>query len=264
MTNVTDLNLILIEDKYRSKKFSLIELIHDFFEYIIFCRFSWFGYKSNPRVNLRFVSCVITSLWGVAAAITVSSILSNYLYPSENNQSIGQNIMASIEPLEGRPQNNTINKLNTSPIVINHLTTLILSFLGFSSLLFWREKTSHYDKWKYLATLYNSYVTTPVTSDPSLQNNREILISSLALDLIDLDMWAHYSFRTFFKNILIKSMNKFNENPSNKPIYFDGTGTEINLSKTQARKVLQYYQHSCLPKTDFPEDKDLKRLFLAS
>lgn len=86
------------------------------------------------------------------------------------------------------------------------LSAAAFVFTGFWIGLFWQEKSRIYSKWEYLAILYNDVIGRPVTSR-DMYSERDILRIALAMDILKLEMWAHSSFDSVFKEILADAIH---------------------------------------------------------
>ena len=138
--------------------------LHTFIETWILFRISCCGYKNNVNGNLRIIAAIWTSLIvSFLFMITLETI--NWYYDD------GTEMVTSFE---GR-------------------VAISVFFFGAVATLFSRERSSMYEKWKYLANIYNAIISEPCEA------KRHVLGYCFVLDAIDLDMWSHRSFcETFF------------------------------------------------------------------
>lgn len=263
MKDVSEFRLIL--KKAPSDEHWLVRGINWSIERLFFFRWSFSGYGVHPRANLRSVSTFWTTLviFSIIIAITGPSNVIPALahYHVTNQSSIQQGA-----PEVGETPRSSGNAVRGEEDHTKNLITILLGFFGTWGVLFWRERSSLYDKWKYLAGLYNQYVALGVGESEGAEDDevkRKILMASLALDLIDLDMWSHVSYRTFFKRVLIKALAHYNsENPSSQIITDRQQASDgkqiVSLRSDKARLAIQKYQHSLVPKSDSPSESEFK------
>ncbi len=245
MRNVSEFQLILKEPIFED--WSIYTILNTAIEKLILLRCKATGYGGNPRGNLRLFAALGTSLIAATAA-TFLYVGLQHIFPINStsmssvvNQPSGEDLLQTLA-------------VTTS----NNLIALCLAIIATAAALFWNERSTLYDKWKYSADLYNLY-----TVETNLRK-RKILMISLCLDLIDLGMWNHSSYKTTFKNGLVKSL-AFHNNIYSPPILPDrknrkGKPIIVTLTLPDARRALQAYQHRLLKNSDFPRRHD----FIAS
>lgn len=185
-----------------------------FIEYVILCRYTMFGYKNNANVNARFFSA-----FGVAVFFAVALGLCS---------SLGD-LMGAIKPFAYFP-------------VPRKVGALLLPFIfGVYAL----ERKSLTDKWIYLASLYNE-----------VQKQKDVIISdrlmtALAVDLVDMEMWSHKSFsEIFFTSIMNANIELRRADKLDSPI----DPTSKKLSRKKVRRHLTKYQELVLD----PKSKEVK------
>lgn len=144
------------------------------------------------------------------------------------------------------------------PNIPDHLPTIFFTVFG---TLFWQERASYYEKWKYLAALYNDIVkATPfVLGRETVVNNHFSYRKSLELafvqDIVTMEMWSHSSyFPTFYKNINEALNFVQKKNPERVFSVSDG------LSKSQILDLLEEYQDEVMKdeKSSFKDSVYLK------
>lgn len=99
----------------------------------------------------------------------------------------------------------------------SNLTTLWMACAGLFLSSFILERRNLHEKWQYLASLYNSIIEADL-------NRKFELEYAFAMDLIDMEMWSHRSFREMFTRLTIKAY----------PISTD----EFELTEKEILKVL--------------------------
>lgn len=130
-------------------------------EYLLLCRFDQLGYKNGLSGSLRVFSSAIISFY----AFSLFYLLQLFIGKATDGYDA------------------------------------IVFSVGVFGVVFWRERTSLYSKWRYLAHLYNE----SLKADCELSS--DILTTALAIDILDIDMWAHRSFRRVFYQTVKASFN---------------------------------------------------------
>lgn len=150
-------NVVVFAENFDS---GLSPTITQLIEYYILNRYSLCGYKNAVRANFRIFSSILVTVFFVCLWILLSDLLN--IFPSEK--------------------------------IIFSVSTLI-TVLGVTSSFFIMERKSLYEKWIYLAGLYNKIL------EQKKGHKRNAMECALAMDLIDMEMWAHRSFRDFFNSV---------------------------------------------------------------
>jgi membrane protein CcdC involved in cytochrome C biogenesis len=140
----------------------------------LFWKMDCFGYRNNVKGNLRIISSFLTvcSFFFLLSGLLIVTGLFDTVVPA----------------------------------AIQHVETVIGAFFTAWITLFWHEKNQLYEKWKYLADLYNEVLmASPRVDDESSSfSYRSGLEIALVQDLIVMEMWSHPSFISLFeKNIAI-------------------------------------------------------------
>ncbi len=148
------------------------KLASEFIEKNILFKTDNFGYWNNVNMNLRLVGCFLASL-----QIAITILIINFLFTN-----------------------------GTSLININEFLTIFGAiFVAF----FFNDKTSYYQKWSYLANLYNERIKS-IPEEYCREENtfsyRKMLEISLAIDVIQMEMWSHDSFAEFTRNELFEAI----------------------------------------------------------
>lgn len=121
--------------------------------------------------------------------------------------------------------------------------------------LFYSERTSYYQKWGYLANLYNEVLKAKPPyffryDDNDIHSYRQSMCVALAIDIVQMEMWSHPSFKDvvlnqFFNTIqdsdIYKSdfwsINKFSPCEQATLIHkFVLTKKWLNKTKSEAKK----------------------------
>jgi len=79
---------------------------------------------------------------------------------------------------------------------------LLLFLFSTSGLIYYFELQKLYQKWNYLANLFNSVVLTDPPKDKKKYDKRQHLNTCYAHDVLILGMWSHKSFKISFKYVL--------------------------------------------------------------
>lgn len=177
-----------------------------FVEMWVLGRISFFGYWNNVNMNLRLVGILLISTFSTFP----------FLY--------GKYVL----------------KIGwiTWPIIFTILGGVFTNF-------FWQERSSYYQKWKYLADLYNDVlkaspqIAIPEDSEFDYHSYRESLNIALAIDIIQMEMWSHDSYKDIVAAELKNAMDE-KENLSEENFYSDVR----KLTKEDAVTILSTYQKS--------------------
>ncbi len=217
-----------------SEKVSLREeekqsFIHFIIEKFILCR--WQFWKNNPRVNMMIIKAAIS----VAAVSFIGLVIATIFYFTYHL------------PINGSA---SFFKLSDEIGGIEFKSWLKLGFLlsGSTTIAYWNMSTMFNKKWTYVVDLYNKIIQL----DSSKKT--ELLRNALAIDLLTLDLWAHRSLCSLFKNELIKAIKHThldNQDDITQALSRMTTGL---LTETEAMKYLEY-RHNILT---LPASPDLK------
>lgn len=164
------------------------------------------GYKNNVKGNLRIISAFQTTTLSYGPILILA-----WLFLGDKFGEISGNVFA----------------------------TIFVSYFGMIGALFVKEKNSLNDKWKYLASVYNDVIK--ITPEDHKYNKREILLTALAIDILDMEMWSHRSFRDIFRTQLETSIKETVENSRSAQYMIDHLDTEI-ISRSVAYAYLITYQ----------------------
>ena len=106
-------------------------------------------------------------------------------------------------------------------------------FIGAWSANHWRERAIFYDKWKYLAGLYNEVLK-------QKEDVSDVLQCALAIDILTLGFWAHRSYQELFRDALVLAVRECREEPAEMiRRIFRG-----EMSEDEALKILEDHQKS--------------------
>lgn len=164
-------NLVILSDEKHS---FLAGWLTAAIEYGVLNRYTIFGYKNSARANMRIFAALFLTLF----LVLVFALLNRLCGGSECAPS-------STAPAGQVP-------------LVNHPVAI---FLGVLISAFIIERKTLYEKWTYLAGLYNSLLK----EDPMAPRYEPMRIA-LAIDLLDMEMWSHRSFRASFYDALLTAM----------------------------------------------------------
>lgn len=179
-----------------------------FFEVFLLGRFEIFGYRNLPSGKMRVFAAFIQTVWvSILLAVFFGFLLGvarKFGYPvNPNNGLMEQGVFAT-------------------------LFVVVATVFGAT---FWREQSDLYERWQYLAALFNQIVLTDPPEGREGYDKREHLWSCFAHDLLVMEMWAHKSFRGAFCDLMERS------------VIFDHNGDIENASahlKSLAREGVDY------------------------
>ena len=172
-------------------------------EYGILNRYSFFGYKNSVRSNAKLCASFLTSSLILILFFVLFALLS------------GSDICPLVSTKE-----------------------IILGWGGFLVSSFTIERKILYDKWQYLASLYNNIIGKP-TNAPE----RNALNIALAIDLLDMEMWSHRSFRDFFYDTMIEAV-EFDMKQKERKVSFDTENIRKKaVSKEHIRMLFDQLQN---------------------
>jgi hypothetical protein len=175
------LDRIAINHFYEGK--NLFEVL---IENLVLGQVGVFGYYNHLGAKRRIVAAAIQTFWSVAAMY----------YLGEWMQGFEINPKQPIQPFY------IANILNACG--------LIAAIFGAA---FFREMKDIHNKWDYLAKTFNDTIKLPPKySDDLAYNPRDHLSACLAHDILTMNMWAHRSFRAFFKEMLEKAVREKHKN----------------------------------------------------
>lgn len=190
---------------------SFMNLISEIIERWFFLKRSVFGYWNSNSMNKRFIGSIF-----ISALLTL--FISNYFL-----------------------------KLNDQ-LCENKLQQLA-TFAAIFSTLFWNERASYYSKWIYLANLYNEvikekpFVLGSETDDTVIYSYKDSLTIALALDIVQMEMWSHDSFKDIIESCLIDAFKFIEKVEISKSELFILTN---NMTKKSVINLLLEYQEYIL------------------
>lgn len=228
-------------------------LLEKFLDRFVLFRWDWTGYFNKVSANRRMISAAVLSMWlfllfmGIIFVLAILAVYSSGFLPFS----------------DGNGQEENLFKIDLRVIV-----SFSVFFLGSWTALYWREKSSMYKKWSYLANLYNEFIKSDISissnsvilgreSEPnqdvgSRYNKREAILASMCIDILHMRMWSHRSFRTVFKDTLAKAIHC--KLGANEESYLKALGDVVDgkLTYGEASKYLSDYQWQQFHKSDFP------------
>ncbi|MES2801021.1 MAG: hypothetical protein V4654_00890 [Bdellovibrionota bacterium] len=202
-------NSIIILDTPKN----LIEYFIYGIEYVIFCRYSFCGYKNYVRSNLRIFSAIsLTAFLGIfinAICIVFGQSVSFF------------KVVAGIQTLD---------------------FPLLASAIAFCISTFILERSHLHKKWEFLANLQNKILET------DLGLKREILETTLTLHLIEMEMWSHKSFVDKFNVVMTSAVFTYKQaDPiNNQSIFFKKNTGPRHFDKATAYDVVIKYKNILL------------------
>lgn len=169
------------------------------------------GYKNRVSGNRRIIAAVVvTSLTSAPVLLLGLSIVLKY--------GLGPNLNA-----------------------FGFVAPLILAFFGTIGGIFLKEKNSLYEKWKYLASLYNEVLKVEPSKNKDSYKKRELLEVALALDLLEMEMWSHDSFWESFRDTMESAIISFDDGDLSSKKWIIARLSSEGLSKNDAYVFLEAY-----------------------
>ncbi|AZZ37215.1 hypothetical protein CIK05_10595 [Bdellovibrio sp. qaytius] len=194
-------NLNLLQWAFKWIEISIVNLM----EYAILSRYSICGYKNNVRSNLRIVSAISLTLF---MSLCISAICHQLGSPIE------------------------LVKAGKLSIVDS---SILIAITGFCVSAFIIERGHLHKKWEMLAEQKIKVLET----EPSLKRN--ILEAEFNLNLIEMEMWAHNSYRKDFSSFLKIALYNLKKSRSEVPVA--STCFEIHqIDKKEALDICRKYQ----------------------
>lgn len=195
---------------------SFSQRLSEWAEVWLLARISVFGYWNCVNMNLRFIGILLLSfIWG-------SPILF-FRYVLEMKSLSASMYFATVGAI---------------------FTTL-----------FWQERNSFYQKWKYLADLYNEIlkakpsIVNPEGSNFDYFSYRNGLTVALAIDIVQMEMWSHVSYKDIVEAELRAALDE------KRTVKFRTRKDFLNeankLTKEQAVKILNEYQINTISREKF-------------
>lgn len=166
-------NCVLIADKHELNFFSISTFL---VEYFVLNRYSFFGYKNHVKSNLRIMSSFMLTIFISISAVIFIKVITGW-------------------------EEHCFN------LSVKEIFTLFFGFLLSSFII---ERKSLYEKWMYLSGVFNKIVENECKDVEA--EDYTALRACLALDILDMEMWSHASFRGFFKG----EVDKCNLDPNEK------------------------------------------------
>jgi hypothetical protein len=171
--------IVLLRDEFPSFDFtsfydfliSTSKIVNEAIERWVLLKRSPLGYWNNVNVNLRFLGSLI-----ISATVTFVVVAADLLEIGSSKWSV------------------------------------LSTFSAIFAAIFWQERTAFYEKWKYLAELYNEvlkckpYVIGVEAVSSDVYSCRESLKIALAMDIVQMEMWSHSSFRSVFESCMIEAV----------------------------------------------------------
>jgi hypothetical protein len=114
----------------------------------------------------------------------------------------------------------------------------VKTFLAVTIAVFWSTRRIYYNKWEYLANLYNNI---PDIENLALRNKRYY---GLAFDILTVQFWGHKSFFDIFNPIVEKYVESVNENYKTGKDYYVINYNVLNewMSLNDEKWVLLVYK----------------------
>lgn len=178
-----DLPNIKITSLYRDKNW--LEVL---VEFLFLGQSQWTGYYNSIGAKRRVIAALIQTGWSITLLATA-----------------GLTLLESSKLID---KSNVVNACG-----------IIAAIFGAT---FFREMKEIHSKWDYLAKTFNDIIKLPpppkdgtTPTDEKKYSPRDHLAACLAHDILVMNMWAHRSFRAFFKEIIVKAVIKRHEvNPT--------------------------------------------------
>lgn len=192
---------------------NLIDILHWSIENLVF--FKWTFFKNRPRANFILIKSILT--------VIILSIIIFLITEAFNKLGIRTN-----------------NEKNFLLFLEKNLYNLLITFLGAISIIYWQTATIFQKKWLYCNELYNKILAL----DGNDIYHHDLLCNALAIDLLTLDLWAHRSFRDFFRDELNNAISNYKSE-----YILDKTIEKINngyLNERDAFDILESHQRKLL------------------
>lgn len=202
-----------------------------FIEYVILFQIEFSGYYNKINGKRRIFAAIAQTLWASGALV--------FLVPTIRF------ILGQRHEFSWEFSDSEIEKI----LGIGGLIALVFGAN------FIREMKDIHNKFDYLAKLFNEIVKLKPLDKLSLTeyNQREHLLACLAHDILTMNMWAHSSFRSVFKEVIEKAMIYESRNE----LHLLETRL-INIAKdgithSKAKKLIEDYLEFNMSKSDLAE-----------
>lgn len=109
---------------------------------------------------------------------------------------------------------------------------------------FFHERSSYYEKWIYLANLYNEvlkaqpYVLGREALSSNVYSYRHSLEVALVYDMVSMEMWSHSSFYPIFEVVLVDALKRKHSKNTNEEV----KKIASQMTKSEVLKVLHDFQ----------------------
>ena len=178
----------------------------------------WTGYYNKIGAKQRVIAALVQTIWS-------ASILVLFIY---------------------------ILKDQSEKINIVNACGLMAAIFGAA---FFREMKDIHNKWDYLAKTFNDIIKLNANDDRLKYSQRDHLAACLAHDILTMNMWAHRSFRSFFKEILLKAViGRHRSNPSEITRLMEEIA-QNGITFESAESLVEDYLESVRAETDRPHLK---------
>ena len=189
-------------------------------EVIFLGQFELAGYYNRVGAKSRIITALIQCTWSSAALFAIGSTLDHYEIIRSNSESI-VSICAVIGAIFGAT--------------------------------YFREMKDIHNKWEYLSATFNEIVKVPpIRHGLRKYNQREHLAACLAHDLLTMNMWAHRSFRSFFKEIVEKAIIHESSGDISNAIERLTSIAESGINYKDVKELISNYLEAQRPESDKP------------
>lgn len=110
---------------------------------------------------------------------------------------------------------------------------------------YFSERASHYEKWSYLANLYNEilkskpFVLGGETNNPDMYSYKDTMTAALAHDIVTMEMWSSSSFYATFEKVLIDAIRYSKKQDLSKSVCIK---IACGYTKAEALEVIEELQ----------------------
>lgn len=201
------------------ENYSRSDIIHFVIEKCILCK--WQTFKNNPRGN----NLILRALW---ISIFLPMIFLVFLI-------VGKMILEGffVENLYTFFNKSSFSEFNESLFSFKFFKNYLLPWLGLNLIIYANLWKDYHSKWSYCSSLYNEIIK---QNCEKVQRN---LISNFAIDLLCLDMWAHRSFYSSFRNSVEEAIEHKYQDCQSCQITKLNSG---NFSENEIAEILEDYQ----------------------
>lgn len=189
--------------------------LNELIEVVYLGKNSYAGYKNNVKGNLRiFAALQVTTITALIVLIPTFYFLKDGI--------------SAMDPKD----------------FVTLIITLIGSYCAAVGGIFLKEKNSLYEKWKYLADLYNEILKIDPETKVNRYEKRNLLKVALAMDILAMEMWSHESYCNLFHSCLKDAIRS--HAPKLSAEYMIDHLESAPITKNEVKAYLETYQQRLL------------------